>query len=214
MQSMLEDPLLLSQLRWRDIKDLLVMEVLSIVWNMENGETVPEEDVICPTEPQSPAQDDNTEDVNTIDKTPEAEDSFKLRQASLAIHKQELKGNIYFTSLDQITLVLVRRMRSVKLDSQSRKDKSPSTAPSTLSEGDSDSTAEPSGTSEDKEASTSESSAETAGKAPKIKTARQSSARAQEIKLFFEEMERLQTGKEEQKAAREEQRRQRHKERS
>ncbi|KAH6935883.1 hypothetical protein HPB50_011325 [Hyalomma asiaticum] len=30
MQSMLEDPLLLSQLRWRDIKDLLVMEVLSV----------------------------------------------------------------------------------------------------------------------------------------------------------------------------------------
>ncbi|KAH6923083.1 hypothetical protein HPB50_016722 [Hyalomma asiaticum] len=30
MQSVLEDPLLLSQLRWRDIEDLLVMEVLSV----------------------------------------------------------------------------------------------------------------------------------------------------------------------------------------
>ncbi|KAH6927849.1 hypothetical protein HPB50_009329 [Hyalomma asiaticum] len=31
-----------------------------IVWNMENGETVPEENaVIGPTEPQSPVQDDN-----------------------------------------------------------------------------------------------------------------------------------------------------------
>ncbi|KAH6935881.1 hypothetical protein HPB50_011323 [Hyalomma asiaticum] len=76
------------------------------IWKMVK---LPEEDaVICPTEPQSPVQDDNSEDVNTIDKTPEAEDSFKLRQVSPAIHKQELKGNIYFTSLDQIAMIALR----------------------------------------------------------------------------------------------------------
>ncbi|KAH6948611.1 hypothetical protein HPB50_025384 [Hyalomma asiaticum] len=94
--------------------------------------------------------------------------------------------------------------------SKKAKQSTHSTAPSPVSEGGSDSTAEPSGASED----TEESSAETAEKPPKIKTARQSSVRAQEIKLFFEEMERLQRDKEEQKAAREEHRRQRHKERS
>lgn len=88
--------------------------------------------------------------------------------------------------------------------SKKAKQSTPSTAPSPVSEGGSDSTA----ASED----TEESSAETAEKAP-IKTARQSTVRAQEIKLFFEEMERLQRDKEQQRAAREDQRRQRHEER-
>ncbi|KAH6929183.1 hypothetical protein HPB50_023982 [Hyalomma asiaticum] len=36
--------------------------VEEIIWNMENGGTVLEEDaVICPTEPQSPVQDDSSE---------------------------------------------------------------------------------------------------------------------------------------------------------
>ncbi|KAH6920039.1 hypothetical protein HPB50_028972 [Hyalomma asiaticum] len=74
-----------------------------------------------------------------------------------------------------------------------------------MSEGGADSTAEPS--------EASESSAETAEKTPKIKTARQSSVGAQEIKIFFEEMKFLQRGRDEQKAARKEQQRQRHEER-
>ncbi|KAH6944701.1 hypothetical protein HPB50_004583 [Hyalomma asiaticum] len=61
--------------------------VEEIIWNMENGGTVPEEDaVICTTEPLSPVQDDSSEGSTqaTLQVPPPTKENSKKKSKRLS----------------------------------------------------------------------------------------------------------------------------------
>lgn len=93
------------------------------------------------------------------------------------------------------------------------RDRPPPSTASLFSQGSSDNNAdEPASVLDDSQPSAPQGSADSVEKRLNAKTAQVSTARAQEVKLFSEEMEHVQKLKEQQKAAREEERRQRHEE--